>query len=138
MGMSNRTFIPLCVICALIATSTFAATTQPPTSNQPPPPQLRKIPPPPTDAQLILNNTTELLKQVAALTKEVNALTATVNSLTKAQSAEAATVTDSAYRLQSTCWLLMQIAHTTDQGACWGRTHPAPGGAESYSPFGQW
>jgi len=44
--MSNRTFIALCVACALMATSAFAAATQPSTGNQPPP-QLGKIPPTP-------------------------------------------------------------------------------------------
>jgi uncharacterized protein YlxW (UPF0749 family) len=141
MKMSNRTFIPLCVVCALMATSAFAAATQPSTGNQPPP-QLRKIPPTPTDAQLILNNTTELLKQVAALTKEVNSLTTTVNSLTKAQSAEAAMVADMANRLQATCHLLgaYQMTINSNYGVswCWGRTHPNPADVEGYSPFGTW
>jgi hypothetical protein len=147
--MSNRTFIPLCVVCALMATSAFAAATQPSTGNQPPPPQLRKIPPTPTDAQLILNNTTELLKQVAALTKEVNALTTelntvttTLNTLTKVQSGEAATVADMANRLQATCHLLgayqMTINSAYNTSWCWGRTHPKPADVEAYSPFGTW
>jgi hypothetical protein len=140
MTMSNRTFIPLCVVCALMATSAFAAATKPSTNNQPPPPQLRKIPPTPTDAQLILSNTNALLQQVAALTKQVNALTTELNTLAKAQSAEAAMVTDTAYRLQATCVLVGNYEATINSAYnssfCWGRTHPTPVSGYDYSPFG--
>jgi hypothetical protein len=141
--MNNRTFIVFCLVTALMATSAFAAGTAPATGpQQPSQPQLRKIPPVPTAAQVILTNTNQLLKQVAALTTQVNALTTTLNTLTKAQSGEAAMVADMAKRLQATCFLLgsYQMTINSNYGIswCWGRTHPNPADVEAYSPFGTW
>ena len=70
------------------------------------PSPMQAIAPSPTDVQTILGNTADLLKQVAELKNQVTALSAQVSGLTANQNTEAATVSDMAGRLQSTCWML--------------------------------
>src|SRR5208282_4268164 len=103
--MSNRLVVPLCVFASLMATNAAAAAI-PANGAVIAPSTMQPVVPSPTDEQTILNNTTDLLKQVAALKTQVTALAVQVSALTANQSSEAATVSDMASRLQSTCFML--------------------------------
>jgi hypothetical protein len=95
--MCTRNLVAFSLAGLLAATSAFAANTD----QLKAPGQGQAVGSSPATAspsqdQLILNNTAELLKQVAALSKQVNALTA-------AQSQQTAQLKDMAQRLYGTC-----------------------------------